>query len=304
MPNYRLVTYESEQGPRPAVVADGQVFGFDELGAGSPYRTMPDVLDDWDRAHALIENRTTARIAGKPLKSVKLLAPVLYPSSIYCAGANYVDHVQEMARVQNLELEADPRSRGLKPWHFIKAARSIVESGARIELPGYSKMVDWEVELAVVIGRKAKNVEGSRALDYVAGYTIANDLSARDFTARPQMAATSPFRYDWVSQKCFDAACPIGPWIVPASEIPDPQQLGIRLWVNDVIKQDSHTSKMIFTVADQIEFLSTRMTLYPGDIILTGTPAGVGLARNEFIRPGDTVRLWIERIGTLINTFV
>jgi 2-keto-4-pentenoate hydratase/2-oxohepta-3-ene-1,7-dioic acid hydratase in catechol pathway len=305
MPNYRLVTLESEQGPRPAAVVDGQVFGFDELGEGSTYRTMLDVLDDWDRAHAMLETGTKkSPSAGRPLKAVRLLAPVLYPSSIYCAGANYVDHVQEMARVQKLELESDPRSRGLKPWHFIKAARSIVGSGERIELPGYSKMVDWEVELAVVIGRKAKNVEASRALDYVAGYTIANDLSARDFTARPQMAATSPFRYDWVSQKCFDGACPIGPWIVPASEIPDPQQLGLRLWVNDVIKQDSHTSKMIFTVADQIEFLSTRMTLYPGDIILTGTPAGVGLARNEFIRPGDTVRLWIERIGTLTNTFV
>ena len=113
------------------------------------------------------------------------------------------------------------------------------------------------------------------------------------------MKARSPFAHDWVSQKCFDGSCPLGPWIVPASDIPDPQNLALKLWVNDVIKQDSSTSEMIFTVAEQIAQLSRGMTLYPGDIILTGTPAGVGLARNEFLKAGDTVRIEIERIGSL-----
>jgi 2-keto-4-pentenoate hydratase/2-oxohepta-3-ene-1,7-dioic acid hydratase in catechol pathway len=107
-----------------------------------------------------------------------------------------------------------------------------------------------------------------------------------------------------VAQKSFDGACPIGPWIVPAREIPDPQNLAIKLWVNDVLKQDSHTGKMIFSVAEQIAHLSTRITLHPGDLILTGTPAGVGLAKQEFLKAGDVVRLWIERIGTLTNTLV
>jgi len=163
-------------------------------------------------------------------------------------------------------------------------------------------MVDWEGELTAVIGKTAKNVPSESALDYVAGYTIANDLSARDLTTRPNVPAGSPFQYDWVGQKSFDSSCPLGPWIVPAAAIPDPQSLGIKLWVNDVLKQDSHTRMMIFTLAEQIAHLSTRITLYPGDLILTGTPAGVGLARHEFLKPGDVVRVWIEQIGTLTNS--
>src|SRR5690242_21228196 len=133
------------------------------------------------------------------------------------------------------------------------------------------------------------------------GYTIANELSARDLGRRDQLPDATPFKWDWVGQKCFDDACPIGPWIVPASDIKDPQKLGIKLWVNDVIKQDSNTSDMIFNLAEQLSHLSSRITLYPGDIILTGTPAGVGAARKEFLKAGDTTRVWVEGIGTLTN---
>ncbi len=163
-------------------------------------------------------------------------------------------------------------------------------------------MVDWEAELTAVIGRPARNVSIERALDHVAGYTIANDLSARDLTKRPHVSDTSPFKFDWLGQKNFDGGCPLGPWIVPAEDIPDPQNVALKLWVNDVIKQDSHTSKMIFTLAEQIAHLSTMITLQPGDLILTGTAAGVGLARKEFLKPGDVVKIWIENIGTLTNT--
>jgi 2-keto-4-pentenoate hydratase/2-oxohepta-3-ene-1,7-dioic acid hydratase in catechol pathway len=264
------------------------------------------VLNDWEAAQALLGKSAATAKEGKikaiPLGQAKLLAPVLYPSAIFCAGANYVDHMREMAAIQKIDPEPDPRSMGLKPWHFIKTSSTVVETQSTILLPAYSKMLDWEAELAVVIGRPAKNVPVEKALDYVAGYTVANDLSARDFSTRPQTSPTSPFKYDWVSHKNFDGACPIGPWIVPAREIPNPQNLGIKLWVNDVLKQDSHTSKMIFSVADQIAHLSTRITLHPGDLILTGTPAGVGLARQEFLRTGDVVRVWIEGIGTLSNT--
>jgi 2-keto-4-pentenoate hydratase/2-oxohepta-3-ene-1,7-dioic acid hydratase in catechol pathway len=161
--------------------------------------------------------------------------------------------------------------------------------------------MDWEIELAAVIGLTAKNVPLAEALDYVAGYTIANDLSARDMGRRPNVPDTAPFKFDWVAHKNFDGSCPLGPWIVPSRDIPDPQQLGLKLWVNDVIKQDSNTSQMIFTLAEQIAHLSSRITLQPGDVILTGTPAGVGAARPEFLKPGDVVRLWIETIGTLTN---
>jgi len=306
MANYKLVTYRAAQGTRAGVVVDEEVFDIAGLTGRSFYETMLGVLNDWEHAQAVLDTAATevnnSKIKGLPLEQIKLLTPVLYPSSIFCAGANYVDHMLEMAKVQNIKPDPDPRTLGLKPWHFIKASRSVVETQSTIPLPAYSRMVDWEAELAVVIGRPAKNVPLDKALDYVAGYTIANDLSARDFSTRPHVPDTSPFKYDWVSQKSFDAACPVGPWIIPAKEIADPQNLGIKLWVNDVLKQDSHTSKMIFSVSDQIAHLSTRITLHPGDLILTGTPAGVGLAKKEFLKAGDGVRVWIEQIGTLTNT--
>ncbi len=161
--------------------------------------------------------------------------------------------------------------------------------------------MDWEVELAAVIGRPAKNVPIEKALAYVAGYTCANDLSARDRGRRPHISETSPFKADWVAHKSFDGSCPLGPWIVPASEIKDPQNLALKLWVNDVLKQDSHTSKMIFNLAEQIAHLSSRLTLHPGDLILTGTPAGVGAGRGEFLKAGDVVKIWIEKIGEISN---
>jgi 2-keto-4-pentenoate hydratase/2-oxohepta-3-ene-1,7-dioic acid hydratase in catechol pathway len=306
MANYKLVTYRAVKGPRSGVVVEEEVFDVAGLTGRSAYATMLDVLNDWEAAQALLDKAAAkakqGKIKGIPLGQAKLLAPVLYPSAIFCAGANYVDHMREMAAIQKIDPEPDPRSMGLKPWHFIKTPRTVVETQSTIPLPAYSKMVDWEAELAVVIGRPAKNVPADKALDYVAGYTVANDLSARDFATRPQIPPTSPFKYDWVSHKNFDGACPIGPWIVPAGEIPNPQNLGIKLWVNDVLKQDSHTSKMIFSVADQVAYLSTRITLHPGDLILTGTPSGVGLARQEFLKSGDVVRVWIEGIGTLSNT--
>jgi 2-keto-4-pentenoate hydratase/2-oxohepta-3-ene-1,7-dioic acid hydratase in catechol pathway len=208
----------------------------------------------------------------------------------------------EMAKVQNIAPEPDPKSVGLKPWHFIKASRTLADPGKTVALPTYSKMVDWEAELTAVIGRPARNVSVATALNYVAGYTVANDLSARDLTKRAPVPDSSPFKFDWLGQKNFDDACPLGPWIVPAEDISDPQNLAIKLWVNETIKQDSHTTKMIFSLAEQIAHISSRLTLHPGDLILTGTPSGVGLARKEFLKAGDVVRVWVEGVGTLTNT--
>lgn len=306
MAGYRLATYRAAEGARAGIVVDGVVYDAAELTGKAEYASTLDILRDWTAAQAALEGAASsaakASSSGTPLKMAHLLAPALYPSAVFCAGANYADHVAEMARVQNLRPDPDPHTLGLPPWHFIKASRAIVGPQAIVALPAYSKMVDWEAELTAVIGKPAKNVSLDEALSHVAGYTVANDLSARDFIKRPGVADASPFKYDWTSQKSFDGACPLGPWIVPAKEIPDPQKLGIKLWVNDVLKQDSNTSRMIFTVAEQIAHLSTRITLHPGDLVVTGTPAGVGLARNEFLRPGDVVRVWIERVGVLINT--
>ena len=305
MASYQLVTYQSEKGPRAGVVVDGKVFDAAILTRKASYASVIDILNDWKTAQGLLRKAAAAagksRLKSRSLARTKLLAPVLWPSAIYCAGANYTDHMLEMARLQNIPPAPDPHEVGLKPWHFIKASRTVTAHGATVKLPAASNAIDWEAELGAVIGRTAKNVPLGKALDYVAGYTIANELSARDLGRRPQLPDQSPFKYDWVGQKCFDDACPLGPWIVPAKDIKDPQKLGIKLWVNDVIKQDSNTGKMIFTLAEQLSHLSSRITLHPGDIILTGTPSGVGAARKEFLKAGDITKVWIEGIGTLIN---
>jgi 2-keto-4-pentenoate hydratase/2-oxohepta-3-ene-1,7-dioic acid hydratase in catechol pathway len=305
MPSYQLVTYQSEKGPRAGVVVGDKLFDAAALTRKPAYASMLDILNDWASAKGTLRKAAAAagksKLKSRPVAKAKLLAPVLWPSAIYCAGANYTDHMMEMAKLQGIPAAPDPHEVGLKPWHFIKASRTVTGQNATVKLPKASHAIDWEAELGAVIGKKAKDVPLEKALDYVAGYTIANELSARDLGRRNQLPDSTPFKWDWVGQKCFDDACPIGPWIVPASDIKDPQKLGIKLWVNDVIKQDSNTSDMIFNLAEQLSHLSSRITLYPGDIILTGTPAGVGAARKEFLKAGDVTKVWVEGIGTLVN---
>ena len=305
MDGYKLATYQASDGPRAGLVIGDKVFDAAKLTGKLAYSTVLAILEDWRTAQGVLKKAAAAagksRVKSQPLGRTKLLAPVRWPSAIYCAGANYADHAAEMARRMNRPLEPDPHTQGLKAWHFIKAARTLTDPGATVKVSGVSEKVDWEVELAAVIGRPAKNVSEDKALSYVAGYTAANDLSARDRGPRPKISDTSPFKADWTKHKTFDGSCPLGPWIVPASDIGDPQNLSLKLWVNDVLKQDSNSKDMIFNLAEQIAQLSSGMTLHPGDLILTGTPAGVGSARGEFLKPGDTVKIWIDKIGTLTN---
>lgn len=197
------------------------VFDVTNITKDPNYRTVLDVLNDWKLAREKLDASLPGvkKAEGRSLEDVELLAPVQNPSAIYCAGANYSDHQQEMERIQNLPAEADPHDIGLKPWHFVKASSSVAPPGVRARIPSYSKMMDWEGELVVVIGRRAKDVPIAEALDCVAGYTIANDLSARDAMKRPGVSNDSPFQFDWVGQKCFDDACPLGPWIAPAAQV-------------------------------------------------------------------------------------
>ena len=306
---YKLLSFRVGQGARAGVLLGDTVYDAAKITGVVAHSSVLGMLEDWSRVRRLLARASKqiesgkARSRGVPLKRVRLLAPVLYPGAIYCAGANYTDHMAEMARAQGQTPGPTMKELGEKPWHFVKTSRSsVVGPGARVKLPAYSQMVDWEIELAAVIGKVARDVPVERALEYVAGYTIANDLSARDVMRRDKNPATSPFHYDWLSQKCFDGSCPLGPWIVPADEVPDPQNLGLKLWVNERLMQDSNTSKMIFDTAEQIAMLSSRVTLQPGDLVLTGTPAGVGVPRRVFLKPGDTVKLWIDGIGELSHT--
>jgi 2-keto-4-pentenoate hydratase/2-oxohepta-3-ene-1,7-dioic acid hydratase in catechol pathway len=302
---YKLATYQTSEGSRAGIVVGDNVFDAAKITGKAAYATVAGILADWGKAERALRNAAggAATVRGKrqPLAKTKLLAPVPTPPTIFCAGANYADHAAAMARRQGHPEPPDPHALGLKPWFFIKAGRTIAAPGATIKAAHYAKELDWEIELAAVIGRPAKDVPLDKALSYVAGYTAANDFSARDRGRRPGVEATSFFKMDWTKHKSFDGSCPIGPWITPASDIADPQNLGLKLWVNGVLKQDSNTSKMLFALAEQIEQLSINMTLHPGDLILTGTPAGTGAESGEFLKSGDVVKVWIEDIGEFEN---
>ena len=306
--SYRLLTYVRDGQPVGAVWVNGRVYDLSQAVPNAP--SVLAALEDWPAVSAVLHTfaADSARLAATPsvlLEGLTLMAPVLYPNGIYCAGANYHDHMAEMARAFNLPPAPDPHVAGLSPWCFIKTPRNTLAGhGAVIKLPAYSKTVDWEIEVALVIGRTCKDVEEKDALDYVAGYSIANDLSARDHLRRRNVKPNSgsPMEYDWVSHKNWDGSCPMGPWIVPKEDIADPANMTLKLWVNDTLMQNSSTSQIIFNDAELISFLSKRLTLYPGDVIITGTPAGVGTPRGIFLKPGDVVRLEVEGVGTLINT--
>jgi len=302
---YKLATYRSSEGPRAGLVIGDEVFDAAKLTGKAAYSTVLAILQDWKTAEGVLKAAAAkagkSKIKRQPVKRTKFLAPVQYPSAIFCAGANYADHAAEMAAREGRPPPPDPHTQGLKAWHFLKATRTLTDPGAPVKISDYAKQMDWEIELVAVIGKVAKRVPLAKALSYVAGYTIGNDLSARDRGRRPGVPDASPFKWDWTKHKSFDGSCPLGPWIVPASDIGDPQNLGMKLWVNNEIKQDSNTSGMIFNLAEQIEEITAGTTLYPGDLIMTGTPAGVGAGRGEFLKAGDVVKLWIENIGEIEN---
>ncbi len=229
--------------------------------------------------------RETERRVSLLDEGVRLLAPV-QPPKLLAIGFNYAEHIDEAG--------------GPRPEHpvfFNKQTSCVVGPGVGIEVPPESTMVDYEVELAVVIGRRCRRVPAADALEVVAGYLIANDVSVRDWQLRtPTM----------VLGKGWDTHGPLGPWLTTADEVPDPQALRLRCFVNDELLQDGTTADMLFTVAQQIEVLSTMCTLEPGDVISTGTPSGVGIARTppRWLVPGDVCRLEIDGLGVLENPVV
>jgi 2-keto-4-pentenoate hydratase/2-oxohepta-3-ene-1,7-dioic acid hydratase in catechol pathway len=303
MTSYRLASYQAETGVRAGLLIDDVLYDAVAATGHSGDASMLGILEDWDEAR---ERLTTAAARAGELVALDrtshpLVAPLPRPGAIYCAGANYADHVAEMARARNVPPDPDPHTLGLKSWHFIKSTHAVTGPGAVVNLPALSKKVDWEAELVVVIGRTAKNLPQERAHECIAGYMLATDLSARDLGRRPQMPDTSPFAHDWIAHKSFDGSCPLGPWITPAEFAGDAQALPIQLLLNGEIKQDSNTADMIFNIAEQIAHISERITLHPGDLILTGTPAGVGNGRGEFLKAGDVVTVRMPGLGELTN---
>lgn len=298
MASYSLVTLDTAQGPRAGMKIGDLYYLTAHATGNSRYDSVLAILRDWDAAQPVLQ-RAAEHPASAPLTQVKLLAPLPDPGAVICTGSNYKCHSDAMERAAGIEPEPSPKEVGLKPFCFLKLSRCVTGPDTQVAWTG--KKMDWEAELVAVIGRTARNVPVETALDHVAGYMIGNDLSARDRFFRPQELEDNPFRFNWFNHKVFDASCPTGPELVPASAVADPHALGIRLWVNDVLKQDSTTGNMIFDIAEQIAEYSSRVTLEPGDIIMTGTPAGTGAESGKFLEPGDRVRIEIDGLGSLTH---
>lgn len=299
--SYQLLSYQSPTGPRAGVRVQSQIYDVAVVSGLPSLVSVMDVLAKWEVHHPLLQE-VAARIGrGEAVdgrvEGAKLLAPLLYPGDLYCTGGNYNDHGSEMEKLIGPDRIPTLKEVQDAPWFFQKSARTCVGPDAEIEMPTHGSGLDWELELGVVIGRETKDIPVERALGCVAGYVVANDLSLRGLMKRTKLPPSAPFFYDWMAQKTFDGASPIGPWIVPADQIPDPQNLAMKLWVGDELQQNSNTSRMIFSVAELVAGLSRFVTLRPGDLILTGTPAGVGMGRGRFLQRGETVRLRIEGIG-------
>jgi 2-keto-4-pentenoate hydratase/2-oxohepta-3-ene-1,7-dioic acid hydratase in catechol pathway len=248
--------------------------------------TFPGGMLDLIRAGQIgLDAARGASAPAQPLAEVALAAPLTFPTKIVAIGKNYADHAAETkSKVPE------------NPLAFTKFTTAIIGPNDVVTWdPALTAKVDYEAELAVIIGKTARRVSQADALDYVFGYTCANDVSARDLQYGDGQ---------WVRGKSLDTFCPLGPWLVTADDLPDPQTLDIKCEINGTVMQHSHTSKMIFSVAYLISFLSQAFTLLPGDIILTGTPDGVGAFREPpiFMQQGDEMAVEVEGIGRLVNT--
>lgn len=300
--SFKLATIETANGPRAAIIAGDHVVDVAAATGREADRSVKGILGDWagnlPRLEALAKE---ASAKGRPLSAVKLLPPVPDAGAIYCAGANYADHAAAMAARSGQAAPVDPHTLGLRSWHFMKSMNALAAPGAVVAMQPHAKKIDWEAELAVVIGKKGRNISEADALDHVAGYTIANDLSCRDLGTREGIPPTSGFRHDWVAHKNWEGSCPLGPWITLRGDVKNDRDLKIILEINGVVKQDSNSGNMIFNINEQIADISKNITLHPGDIILTGTPSGVGAERGEFLKKGDVIKIRIGDLGELVT---
>jgi 2-keto-4-pentenoate hydratase/2-oxohepta-3-ene-1,7-dioic acid hydratase in catechol pathway len=257
------------------------------------WATAMELLADWPAAEPLLRDLDIED--APPVEADSLLAPLRWPRKVICAGVNYRRHVREMGG----EIPAD----GWRPFFFLKAPTTsvigphdpiVVRDAARARY-------DWEAELAVIIGTAGKDIDAERAVAHVAGYCVANDVTARGYHRR-DVVPTDAFAYDWFAAKSMEGSLPLGPGLTPAFLVRDPQDLRLRLWVNGELQQDESTADMISPVAELVAAASQVVTLEPGDVIITGTPSGVGAGRGRYLRGGDVVRVTIDGLGTLENT--
>ena len=300
----KLVMYRRNESVSCAVLTEGRLVDIASCWPGpNPPRSIKQILERGESCLQKVASLAASADVFIALESVDLLAPVPRPGKIIALAGNYSRHIKEAALKQGfkLGLSDSPRETTV-PRPFIMPTTAVIGPEQEIPWPVYSRQIDYEIELAVVIGKKAKSVRLEDGLDFVAGYTIANDVSARSvtFLKGRQERPWDDF-YDWLNGKWADGFCPMGPYLLTADEVEDVQNLELRLTVNGEVRQDANTRQMIYPVADIVSFLSHVMTLEPGDIIATGTPAGVGVATGRFLEPGDVIECSIEKLGTLRN---
>ncbi|HMI20611.1 MAG TPA: fumarylacetoacetate hydrolase family protein [Sphingomonas sp.] len=298
---YRLAVVRSGDRDTTVVEQDGRLLPVATLlGDTATLGALDDLaplLQDWARwSNALDAAVATAgerfRSEGSPAADARFRPPLKAPGKLICIGANYHDHIAEMP------IPIVPTY----PYSFLKPASNTLRgSGEAVVAPAGVEMFDWEAELAVIIGTTCKDVSEADALSVIAGYANFNDFSARDW-----IASRPPIGVDWVRHKGYDGFAPFGPYLLPARFVADPQDLPVRLSVNGIVKQDSSTAQMVYGVAPIIAHLTSIMTLSPGDVIATGTPAGVGHGRKppEYLKPGDEVRMEIGALGELVTPII
>jgi 2-keto-4-pentenoate hydratase/2-oxohepta-3-ene-1,7-dioic acid hydratase in catechol pathway len=284
----RFATVHVPGGSRPVVVDGDQYLSFPDSDHSIP-GNMRDALENWTHVRFMAEQLLRDPNAKRtPLADATILPPVPNPRKIICLGLNYADHAKE----GGVPIPKDPVL-------FSKYATALIGHGQDIVLPPVSQEVDYEAELVVVVGERGRNVPAEKGMDYVAGYTIGHDVSARDWQMRKDGK-------QWMVGKTFDTFAPTGPVFVTKDEVPDPHNLGIRLRLNGETMQDSNTRQMIFPIGQVIAYLSLVFTIEPGDLIFTGTPPGVGFARKPpvFLRGGDVVEVEIDGLGVLRNPVI
>jgi 2-keto-4-pentenoate hydratase/2-oxohepta-3-ene-1,7-dioic acid hydratase in catechol pathway len=297
----KLVTYQRNRMASCGILTDKGVIDISSVwpGADNPKSVLEILKRGKECLNKLAELAAKTDIIT-PLPQVKLLAPIPRPGKIIGLAGNYAEHIKEAGL--SLGLSDSPRN-VTTPRPFIMPSTCIIGPNAEIPWPVYSEQIDYEIELGVVIGKTARCVDTDNGLDYVAGYTICNDVSARSVTFK-KGRAVRPWDefYDWLNGKWADGFLPTGPYLVTADEIPDVHNLSMELTVNGHTHQKANTRQMIYPVADIVSFLSHIMTLEAGDIIATGTPSGVAMAGGNFLQPGDVIECKIEKLGTLANT--
>ncbi len=297
-----LVTYSRNELVSCGILTDNGLIDVPTIWPGpNPPRSVIEILQRGPNCLIKLAELTKSVDPLTPPDSVKLMAPIPRPGKLLALAGNYSEHIKEAGL--SLGLSDSPKQTTV-PRPFIMPSTAIIGPEDQIPWPAYSNEIDYEIELAVIIGKTAKCIKPAKALDYVAGYTIANDISARSVTFKTNRTKR-PWDefYDWLNGKWADGFCPMGPYLLTSDEIADVQNLNMELKVNGQTRQKANTAQMIYPVADIVSFLSYIMTLEPGDIIATGTPSGVAMATGDFLQPGDKIECTIEKLGILTNKF-